>query len=30
MEKIMKNKGGLELVAIRSSAYKASSEKFLY
>ena len=30
MEKIMKNKRGMELVAIRSSAYKAISEKFLY
>ena len=29
MEKIMKNKRGMELVASSSSAYKASSEKFL-
>ena len=29
MENIMKNKRGLELVASSSSAYKASSEKFL-
>ena len=30
MDKISKNKRGLELVTIRSSSYETSSEKFLY
>ena len=30
MDKIIKNKRGLELVTIRFSGYKTSSEKFFY
>ena len=30
MDKIMKNKRGLKLVASRSSGYKLSSEKLFY
>ena len=30
MDKVIKNKRGLELVTSRSSGYKTSSEKFLY
>ena len=30
MDKIIKNKSGLELVTSRSSGYETSSEKFLY
>ena len=30
MDKIVKNKTGLEVVTSRPSGYKASSEKFLY
>ena len=30
MDKVTKNKRGMELVTSRSSGYEASSEKFLY
>ena len=30
MDKVIKNKRGLELVTSRSSGYETSSEKFLY
>ena len=30
MDKVIKNKRGLELVTSRSSGHKTSSEKFLY
>ena len=30
MDKVIKNKGGLELVTSRSSDHETSSEKFLY
>ena len=30
MDKIIKNKRGLELVTRRSSSYETSSEKFIY
>ena len=30
MDKVIKNKKGLELVTSRSSGYETSSEKFLY
>ena len=30
MEKVIKNKGGLELVTSRFSGYETSSQKFIY